>query len=112
MKIERIPEKSEMAYFKSNEIVPEQPYPETADQEEYDDGFDDSEEYEEIPDLTREEKAERTESRLKLAFGAGNLFGVIAGTVLILILMTLIFSMIHFAITDIGRNFSLFQTNF
>ena len=102
-----------MAYFKSNESVPEQPYPETADQEEeYDDGFEDYEEHEEIPELTREEKAERTENRLKLAFGAGNLFGVIAGTVLILVLMTLIFSMIHFAVTDIGRNFSLFQTNF
>ena len=101
-----------MAYFKSNEHVEEQPYPETADQEEYDDGFDDPEENEEITELTSEEKAERTESRLKLAFGAGNLFGVITGTVLILILVTMIFSMIHFAVTDISRSFSLFQTNF
>ena len=57
-------------------------------------------------------KAERTKSRLKLAFGAGNLFGVISGTVLILVLLMLIFSMIHFVITDMSRNFSLFQTNF
>ena len=78
-----------------------------------DDGFDDLyETADEVPELSQEEKTERTQSRLKLAFGAGNLFGVIAGTVLILVLLTLIFSMIHFVITDMGRNFSLFQTNF
>lgn len=103
-----------MAYFRSNEHEPETAYSETAqDETEYDDGFDDLyETAEEVPELSREEKAERTRNRLKLAFGAGNLFGVIAGTVLILVLLMLIFSMIHFVITDMGRNFSLFQTNF
>ena len=103
-----------MAYFKSNEPANGHPYNETGNQEpEYDDGFDDiPEEEEEIPELTREEKAEQIAARIRLAFGAGNLFGVIAGTILILVLMTLIFSMIHFVITDMGRNFSLFQTNF
>ena len=103
-----------MAYFKNNDPVPEQPYSETDSAEpEYDDGFDDLKEEEEyIPELSEEEKAERTRSRVKLAFGAGNLFGVIAGTVLILIMLTLIFSIVHFVITDMGRNFSLFQTNF
>ena len=103
-----------MAYFKSNEQEPENTYSETEQNEtEYDDGFDDLyDNADEVPELSREEKAERTQSRLKLAFGAGNLFGVIAGTVLILVLLTLIFSMIHFVITDMGRNFSLFQTNF
>lgn len=103
-----------MAYFKSNEQEPESMYSETEQNEpEYDDGFDDLYETEdEIPELSREEKAERNQNRLKLAFGAGNLFGVIAGTVLILVLLTLIFSMVHFVITDMGRSFSLFQTNF
>ena len=103
-----------MAYFKSNEPEPENSYSDTTGNEtEYDDGFDDLyESAEEVPELSPEEKAEKTQSRLKLFFGAGNLFGVIAGTVLILVLLTLIFSMIHFVITDMGRNFSLFQTNF
>ena len=103
-----------MAYFKSNEQEPENSYPEAVtDETEYDDGFDDLyEAAEEIPELSREEKAEKTKSRLKFAFGAGNLFGVISGTVLILVLLTLIFSMIHFVITDMSRSFSLFQTNF
>ena len=103
-----------MAYFKSNEQEPVPTYSEPEQNEtEYDDGFDELYEAdEEVPELSREEKAERTQSRLKLAFGAGNLFGVIAGTMLILVLLMLIFSMIHFVITDMGRSFSLFQTNF
>ena len=79
----------------------------------YDDGFDDLREEEEyIPELSPEEKAERTKSRARLAMDAGNLFGVITGAVLILVLLTLIFSIIHFVINDMGRSFSLFQTNF
>ena len=105
-----------MAYFRNNENDPESLYAETEeDAAEYDDGFDELAEEEEqaaIPELSPEEKAERTRNRVKLAFGAGNLFGVIAGAVLILILLGLIFSMIHFVITDMSRNFSLFQTNF
>jgi hypothetical protein len=30
----------------------------------------------------------------------------------LLVWMTLIFSIVHFVITDMGRSFSLFQTNF
>ena len=104
-----------MAYFKHNEPDPQFPYPETETQEEeYDDGFDQLQEEDEeyVPEISEEEKAERTRGRVRLAMGAGNLFGVIAGTVLILVLLTLIFSIIHFVITDMGRNFSLFQTNF
>lgn len=102
-----------MAYFKSNEPFPDNVYPETEETEaEYDDGFDDLQEEPDIPEITPEEKAERTRSRVRLAMGAGNLFGVIAGAVLILVLLTLIFSIVHFVITDMGRSFSLFQTNF
>lgn len=103
-----------MAYFQSKESVPEKQYSDPEENEtEYDDGFDElSEPEEEVPELTSEEKAQRKKDRIRLAFGAGNLFGVIAGTVLILVLMTMIFSMVHFVITDMSRNFSLFQTNF
>ena len=107
-----------MAYFRSNEPYQEEEYTEDAYPEEeeteaeYDDGFDELQEEEPVPELSPEEKAERTRNRVKLFMGASNLFGVIAGTVLILVLVTLIFSIVHFVITDMGRSFSLFQTNF
>lgn len=103
-----------MAYFKSNEPSADDQYPvQEAAPADYDDGFEDLREEEEyVPELSLEEKAERTKSRVRLAMGAGNLFGVIVGAVLILVLVTLIFSIVHFVITDMGRNFSLFQTNF
>ena len=107
-----------MAYFRSNEPYPEEEYHEDAYPEEeeteeaYDDGFDELQEEEPVPELSPEEKAERTRNRVKLFMGASNLFGVIAGTVLILVLVTLIFSLVHFVITEMGRSFSLFQTNF
>lgn len=107
-----------MAYFRSNEPYPEEEYTEDAYPEEeeteeaYDDGFDELQEEDPFPELSPEEKAERTRNRVKLFMGASNLFGVIAGTVLILVLVTLIFSIVHFVITDMGRSFSLFQTIF
>ena len=102
-----------MAYFKSNEPYPENVYEPEEAEDTYDDGFDElTETDEDIPELTDEEREERIQSRIRLAFGAGNLFGVIAGAVLILILLTLIFSMVYFVINDMGRSFSLFQTNF
>ena len=104
-----------MAYFKNNEPYHEEQYTGEAEQEpevDYDDGFDVLDDDETVPELSYAEKAARTHKRVRLALGAGNLFGVIAGTVLILLMLTLIFSMIHFVITDMGRSFSLFQTNF
>ena len=101
-----------MAYFKSNEVLPEPEYePEEEPETEYDDGFDDLEEEDVFP-ISEEERQERRRSRIRMFFGAGNLFGVVAGTVLILLLLTLIISMVYFVINDMGRSFSLFQTNF
>lgn len=105
-----------MAYFKSNEPIPEEEY--TAEneeeeyEEEYDDGFDELNEEEDIPELSEQEIAERRENRFRKAVGAGNLFAVIGGTLLIFLLLTMIISIIHFVINDMGRSFSLFQTNF
>ena len=102
-----------MAYFKSNEPYTEDSYPSDEETEDtYDDGFDELTENEDIPELSEEEKEEKKQNRIRLFFGAGNLLGVVAGAVLILILLTLIFSIVHFMINDIGRSFSLFQTNF
>ena len=104
-----------MAYFKSNEPYPEQEYmPEEETEEEYDDGFDElnEEEYEDYPEISEEERREQQKSRYRLATGFGNLFGVIVGAILILVLITLISSMIRFVVTDMGRSFSLFSTNF
>ncbi len=102
-----------MAYFKNNETYSEDPHPkEELPAEEYDDGLDDIPEPEEEPELSEEEKEDRKQNRIRFVFGAGNLFGVAAGAVVILIVLTLIFSIIHFMVIDLGRSFSLFQTNF
>ena len=104
-----------MAYFKNNEPYQEEQYSEEEEQQpevDYNDGFDVLDDDESVPELSYAEKAARTHKRIKMALGAGNLFGVIAGTVLILLMLTLIISMVHFVITDMGRSFSLFQTNF
>lgn len=103
-----------MAYFRSNEPLPEKEYPEEEENgEEYDDGFDELTEEEEVfPEPTEEERKERMKSRYRFAMDAGNTMGVIFGTLLILVLLTLVFSMVHFVVTDMGRNFSLFSTNF
>ena len=99
-----------MAYFKSNEPYPEEPY-ETEVQEEYDDGFDELTDEEE-PEISDDERQEIRRSRFRVALGAGNLVAVIGGALLILLLVTLIFSMIYFVINDMSRSFSLFNTNF
>ena len=102
-----------MAYFRSNEPYPEDYQPQAESEENYYDGFDELTEAEEtIPELSEEEFAEQKKNRVRLAYGAGNLFGIIIGTLLILILLTLLFSIVYFVINDMGRSFSLFQTNF
>ena len=101
-----------MAYFKSNEPYPEEPY-ETDEQEEeeYDDGFDELTDEEE-PEISDDERQEICKSRFRVALGAGNLVAVIGGALLILLLVTMILSMIYFVINDMNRSFSLFSTNF
>lgn len=104
-----------MAYFKSNEPAPEEEYLSEYDEdeeEEYDDGFDELNEEENVPELSEEEIIQRRANRFRTAVGAGNLVAVIGGTLLILLLLTMIISIVHFVINDMGRSFSLFQTNF
>ena len=99
-----------MAIFQDQEPYPEEKYEED-DDEIYDDGFDQLSEEEE-PEETEEERTERKQRSFRVAFGAGNLVAVIGGTVLILVLLTLLFNMIYYVTTDMSRNFSLFQTKF
>ena len=99
-----------MAYFKSNEPYPEEPY-EAEEQEEYDDGFDELTD-DEDSEISDDERQEIRKSRFRVALGAGNLVAVIGGALLILLLLTMIFSMIYFVINDMSRSFSLFCTNF
>ena len=98
-----------MALFPSNRSYEEKTY--EPEEELYDDGFDELNEEEE-PEPDPEEVLEQKKDRFKLAVGAGNLFAIIGGTVAILVLLTLIFNMVYFVINDMGRSFSLFQTNF
>ncbi len=98
-----------MAYFRRNEDNEEL---DELPEEEYDDGFDELAEEEPEPELTEEERAEIRNERTKLAFGAGNLVVIIGGVFAILLLLTMLFNMISFVINDMGRSFSLFQTNF
>ena len=98
-----------MALFPSNRQYEEEEY--EPEEEEYDDGFDELNEEEE-PEPDPEERLERKRDRFRLAVGATNLVAVIGGTVAILVLLTLLLNMIYFVINDMGRSFSLFQTNF
>ena len=113
-----------MAYFKHNEpeetrrndvIQPDQEYepeypPDDQDEnpeyDEYDDGFDEADEnaYDgDEPD--EEERKEQKKDRIMMLFGAGDLTGIIAGTVVILLLLAFLFQMINFVRDDIHEFF-------
>lgn len=68
----------------------------------YDDGFDDLNEiYSAEDELTEEEKKARKRDRIQLLFGAGDLTGIIIGTVVILLLAAFLVQMITFIRDDI-----------
>ena len=111
-----------MAYFKHNEmeetrrndiVPPEQEndpgyddgdgYDDEAYEDDYDDGFDepDDAEYDEEDELTEKEKQEQKKTRVQLLFGAGDLTGIIVGTVVILLLLAFLFQMVNFVRDDI-----------
>ena len=70
----------------------------------YDDGLDFNDyDGEEDEELTGEELREYREHQIHTVFGAGNLAGILAGSVLILVLMTLLISLIRFVSNDIRQ---------
>ena len=77
----------------------------------YDDGFDELQDEPE-PEISDDEIVGRKNNRIRLMFDVGNLTAIITGTILILIMVSLLVSMIHFLVNDINQNFSLLQTRF
>ena len=63
-------------------------------------------------EMTEEEKADIQKKRARMVFEAGNITGIIVGTVLVLLLVTILFSMVYFVRSDITRNFTLFRIQF
>ena len=78
----------------------------------YDSVYDQPEEvYLEDEDLlTDEEKASLRRSRWRVLASLGDFAGVIAGTAMILILIALIISLVHWVRSDITQSFTLWQT--
>ena len=102
-----------MAYFKSNEKADgagTQHQEEYYDESVYDDGLDEPYEEPEEEVLSAEEAEAQRKGRARFFMGAGNLFAVISGIILILLLLTLLFNMVYFVSNDLQQNFSLFQT--
>ena len=62
--------------------------------------------------ISDDEIVGRKNNRIRLMFDVGNLTAIITGTILILIMVSLLVSMIHFLVNDINQNFSLLQTRF
>ncbi len=60
--------------------------------------------------LTDEERREARQMKWKLLAGVGDFFGVLAGTVVILLLVALLVSLITWVQADISQTFTLWQT--
>lgn len=101
-----------MAYFKQNEKNQETAYVPSFQpkEEEYDDNFDElSDEDLYDPDEDPAERIARRKDRIRFFFGMADFAGVIVGTVVILLLAALLFSLIRWLSTDISQNFALWQ---
>ncbi len=114
-----------MAYFQSNEPVQQEDeqnviedevqgayYYSGSEAEDFEDGFNGESPQDEDGELSDEESRNLYESRVKTFFAAGNLISIVSGTILILLLLMLLFSMINFLMNDLSRNLLLFQTKF
>lgn len=60
--------------------------------------------------LDEQERLEARQMRWKLLAGAGDFLGVLAGTVVILVLIALLISLITWVQADISQSFTLWQT--
>ena len=83
-------------------------------EQDYDDGFDaldaDEDDEAETDRLIREEMKERLRKRVRILRDMSNLTGILVGTAVILLLLAFFFNMLHFVVSDITKNFTLFQT--
>ena len=60
--------------------------------------------------LTDEERAALRRTRWRVLANLGDFIGVIAGTAVILVLIALIISLVHWVSSDITQSFTLWQT--
>ncbi len=112
-----------MAYFRQNEPYLKNLRNELEDEEQeeidpeedrlfFDSEYTDEPEEPEEEPLTEEELSRYRKHRIRMMFNAGNMTGILVGCVLILILITLLFSMVNFVWKDFSHSFSLFQIKF
>ena len=108
-----------MAYFNNDPQVLEdedyQPVFQQPVEDDYDDYDEGDEEYytDEVyydDYLTEEERIALKQSKWRMLAGVGDFFGVLAGTVVILILIALLISLITWVQADISQSFTLWQT--
>ena len=60
--------------------------------------------------LTEEEQLELRQSKWRMLAGIGDIFAVLASTVVILLLVALLISLITWVQADISQSFTLWQT--
>lgn len=106
-----------MAYFQDRQKQEEEEYqPVFQDPtvqynpDDFADDGDDPEYYEDDAYLTEEDKQWQRQSKWRILAGLGDFLGVIAGTVVILVLIALLISLIHWVQADIRQSFTLWQT--
>ena len=87
-------------------------FPDQDDLSEDPDRMNPSEEENLEEELTGEELEKYRQHRLRILFNAGNLSGILTGSVLILLLVALLLSMVNFVMKDLSHSFSLFQIKF
>lgn len=108
-----------MAYFNNDPQTLEdedyQPVFQQPVEDDYDDYDEGDEEYytDEVyydDYLTEEERIALKQSKWRMLAGVGDFFGVLAGTVAILVLIALLISLITWVQADISQSFTLWQT--
>lgn len=104
-----------MAYFNNDPQELEDEDYQPVFQQPVEDDYDDEEEYytDEVyydDYLTEEERIALKQNKWRMLAGVGDFFGVLAGTVVILLLLALLISLITWVQADISQSFTLWQT--
>lgn len=107
-------------YFQQNQEPEQQPYGDFAPEEDapaefpYGSVYEQADPEELEPEdeelLTDEEKAALRRTRWQVLANLGDFIGVIAGTAVILILIALLITLVHWVRSDITHSFTLWQT--
>ena len=101
---------SEQPYY-DEDFAPEEDIPvELPDDGSYDQPHPDEIYLEDEDLLTDEEKAVLRRDRWRVLANLSDFFGVILGTVVILVLIALIITLVHWVRSDITQSFTLWQT--